>query len=382
VAFAMLAAGAATLGELDRATRYLRAAETAAGSIDRPEERASLLARLLKTAVATGDGCERLAGQVEEAVQKIDDDYVRMRILRNLAPAFRDAGDSERCARFVAQISAMAERLYAPWPRAGTWTELAGLMSDHPAQAREFAVTAERTARLVPVDLPKGVLAELAAALAITGDQARASLLAGDKAVELLSAMESTGQQLGRSVRAAAGDRERVARLVFDVEAKVRHDALQFRRHALGPAVEALAAIGDFDEALRIARGLKDRAVVVVVGALVTAGQQVRAVEVALDTPTPAERAEALGLVAAHQHSLAVEAENTARTIANYGVRCAALARLANALSVARHFDDMTRRLLAEVMTSPAWYLVLPAAARLDPEAIRDLADEVSSRRG
>jgi hypothetical protein len=126
----------------------------------------------------------------------------------------------------------------------------------------------------------------------------------------------------------------------------------------------------------------RDRVALRLVAALVDVGQVDEAAKVAATVSAPASRARALAAVAAHQPdpraaraTLSDAGENTAgddalvdheRTLANVAVTAAAV-------------DDgpATRVLVAEVLAGAAWPEVLPALARIEPAAVRAVADRL-----
>jgi hypothetical protein len=233
-------------------------------------------------------------------------------------------------------------------------------------------------------------LCEIAKAVAVIGDGARYRALVR-RAQDMANEDDEPLRRAERlvevaAVAARAGDHTQAVKLVAEAQELAEVDI----GGGLEPAVEALAVAGEYDKAEQLARQVGG-GFAELVPELLAAGQLDRAERLACESTDEYSAPKVLGEVAAaaavggdrpRAVRLVEKAEAIARTLVGSNVRDSSLGELASAVSTAAELDDVTRRLVVEVMTTPSWQSALAAVARLDPAAIVNLCDEVLGRRG
>ncbi len=328
-------------------------AEAVARAIPDRAERARALTEVVKAVAATGD-----LGRTGRLVRSITDRRRRARALAEGVRAVGDLAAAEQLARSGADAYERACGLLAAAQVAAGDADRARLMSEAEALADP----------LPPGNRRERVLRELAYALAATGDLDRAESVAGSVTpdsrragvlAKLAGMIAATGdldraETLARSVSgedqraralvavvAAARDRDRAEAIALAI-APGGHRAL-----ALARLAESIAAAGDLDRAETLARSItrshaRAQALIVLVRVAAEAGDLDRAEALAQSLDQPPWQAEALAGIA--------EAVDSPRT----------------------------RRGLAAALRAGSWTLSLPALARMAPEAVREVAAELS----
>jgi hypothetical protein len=203
----------------------------------------------------------------------------------------------------------------------------------------------------------------LAQVATVTGDHERALLLVRDIPGASIMSREMTWL-----VRAAVadGDHERARKLVAEISESYRDKAQAFLSGAepavpglyvsvypSKPVIGILLAAGDRERALTIVRDIAfdsqhSALASMVVDAEIAAGNRDRALDIAYEIPPPADRAAALSRV--------VESAAAASDAAK------------------------ARSLLAEVLLSRRWYESVALMARVAPDALVPVLDELASR--
>jgi hypothetical protein len=420
-----LGMAASELGDRPQYEDLAAETETALRTVDSASQRVSALTTLMRAAARIGDPhrCPVWAAQAESAAMLVEPPSYQIELMTELAMAAAVAGDHDRARGLLETVQVISHST------AGGLSilylgdiALAASMVDDDRRAEAVAsliiggnyrslVLAKTAARVATsgnlgraVELVAAAqasrkdahpdhfssLCEIAKAVALIGDDARYRVLVGKAEDMAGNGPFRRAERLAdvAAVAARAGDLARTVKLVAEVE-----DVTEIYVSAgLESVVEALAVAGDHDEAERLARlmGGGLAAFAELVPELLTAGQLDRAERLAREITDEHTAPKVLGDVAAAAAAageqlraiLLVEtAEEIARTITGSSVRDSSLGELASALSAARDLDDVTRRLVVEVLTTPSWPSALAAVARLDPAAIANLCDEVSGGR-
>lgn len=427
--FGILAVAASLSGDAQTYEVTIREAQSAALLVSYPPPRVRLLTLLIKAAARIGDHdrYRALADDAQATAPSIEPAWNQAKTTAELAKVVADAGDPDRARKLISlaltatrgrasggsimyrdelvralavigddvRAERVARLASSDGYQARLLGKLAGWMADSGDRTRavELARDAETTYLIDPDNF--WPLCAITKAVAAIGDDdwywdlfGQAEELAGEEDLNLYQ----TAQQLAglAAVAAHRGDRGKAVELAERAEEAADADEKRcFNSEVLGSAVEALAVAGDFDGAEELARRIDPDGedFPVIVSALISAGQLDRAEQLARDITDSYWAPETLAAVAvatselSRAIELAATAESAARALDRPDLRDLTLGGLASALSADRRFDEITRRLVVEVLTTPSWSQALVAVARLAPEAIRTMADEVLSGR-
>ncbi len=348
-----LAVGVAVVGDHERA-------EGLAAQISDPDLRAGAFARLAWAAAVRGDH-----DKAEALVVRISEPILRAEALSRLPGGVAAGWDLDEAETLVAQLSALDQRA-----RALTWlAEAAAAGGDHDRATRLTAAAEALTEQAGSRDLREAVLARLAVVVGAGGDQ--------DKAEALIAQISPPGPRAEALARlatraAAGGDHDWATRLIDAAESLVAQVPMFriWRAWTLARLAEAVVIGGDHDRAETLIEQITE----------------------------PDPREEALGrfaeaVAASGDHN---RAEALIARISDPNRRASALARVAVTLVEANqetppareHTPSRSplmvraRRLAAEALVTSSWTEVVDSLARVDPLALRTLADELQLRWG
>jgi hypothetical protein len=336
-----LAALAAVLAE----AALHRAAETVAGLITEPQERAEALAGVAAALARTGDRrrAAAAASSALAAARTVTDPYQQARALAHVAGALAAAGQYRR-ARAVALL------IMPEWP--GEWqAEAFARISEALATAgkRRQAAAAARAITIGPIGLGASQ-ARVAGALSWAGLQ-----LSAQAVIDATLLREEQAEGLARIAAAYAGR--------------------GLDREAERAARQAVAVAKSAAESPSLLAGI----LVTAAGLLARAGQHPQAETLARSIPDPGQQAAALASVAvavsqAGEHQ---RAEGLARSITMPGPRSEALASV-----LARAGDPgAARRAAASACAAGYWATGARPVLLLDPGAFDGLARALSETR-
>lgn len=323
--------------------------------------------------------------RADALLRSITDSYRRLDALLALARATVAAGDHARGCELVEEAETRARSIdtldNGGWALADVSAAMAAIgMHDRSAELLDEIESIAES--LDDPDLRVGVLISLGNAAAVAGQRTRsvAVALAAEQAIELVTSTEERIESLARLAMtvSATGDLARAATLAYEAEAA----ALSYPEYHIGlaSAVGAVVSTGDYDHAEDLAKSITDvsareRAFAVIVDALLAAGNEGRAGELAAFIRTPSHRAQVMTSLAAtaaasNDHSravvLATKAEAAAHASVNPYERVGELVALAGAMAEVGDRDSVTRLVdRAEIMAgaissldSRAWRLV------------------------
>lgn len=369
-ALAQLSEALAAAGDLERA-------EDIAGRLIRPAEQASALLALVEATAAGGD-LDRAQALMRQIIPGQRD-----WALPALVKAAVAAGDLDQVELLIGLATNPIQKVRASLP-------LLISTGDHDARSARLAAEAESLAEQITDPFERAwALTWLAEAAAWVGDI--------DRAARLTTKVESLARQttdpsllvptLAVLVRVvtAGGDRDRAARLTDEAETFTRQSTIpDHRAWALGRLAQAVAAGGNHDGAARLAGEAE-----AVTSEINDPGQRVRAL---------AELAKAVAAGGDHDQAarLAADAETLASQITSLDQRAAALVRLARTLlDISKELHPAgepahsgspvlvrVRSLIAEALVTGSWTAAVSGLARVDPLAVRVLADDLETRWG
>ncbi|MFL6122299.1 trypsin-like peptidase domain-containing protein [Actinophytocola sp.] len=376
---------AAAVADRDRARAHALAdrAESRARQIVDPGRLAALLTTLAAVLADQGDRVRalRVAAAAEPHVCRIGGERYRVSALTGLIEVVGKAGDrttAERLTDEVRRIAAATD----PTARA----EILELFVVAVAGGGGFVTAGRLALEIDDLALRSRSLASLATATAAAGDPARARELsrAAEQEVERMDeSLERTATQAFLAREAAAmGDYDEAVRLAASTG-----DHLHWRATATANVAIAAALAGHADRARELIDRTRqqlddhedadhaDGTHAKLAHALAALGDHDEAQETA-DTLRDAYWREwawteiAVTIAEAGEHT---RAERLVRQLTDAQERARALARIADVVPDA----DVTRRLVVELLTTRTWHAALPAAARLAGTRLADVADRL-----
>ena len=238
-ALAVVAKVLAGVGDLGQARLLAEQAKTAASSVTNPADRACLCAVLAEAMVRAGDvdQARLLAEQARAAVRSMDEVDIDFFEKEDQARAFFTDEEQAQAVTAAAETFAWAGDLDSAQAIARSVTDL-------PERAFTFAAVAEVLAAAGDLDQARQVAGQAEAA-------ARSSPAYKSDDVEALTAVAA--------VLARVGDSDHARELALEAQAAARSRApLADKGWILAAAAEALARIGDLDQAEATARSLTE----------------------------------------------------------------------------------------------------------------------------
>lgn len=404
----------AETGDLDRAGTLADRAERLARSITDPRRRARQLLEVSKAVADTGDRDRAVtlasrasvfaarttdpeavaelvtamiqAGdlhQPERLIDAITDPESEVRALCELTRAVADAGDCDR-ARMLA---GRAELIAGEITDQGAHVRAMHVLANAVAETGDFERAQCLVSAITDLAGQAGALSDLARTAVKAGQPDRARSLL-DQAVALTESITDTDAQaaeLAGLARAAANtsDPDRAWTLATGAEALARRITDPWRQaSALNDLAAAMACVGDYDRAEALAGVIAveswqvaTRAQIACVAA--DAGDIGRAAALISSIPEPAEHgyaSTALAQAVAQAGDLQ-RAEEIARSIPDWWWQAQALTDLVKLAEAPRD-----RRLVALTLRLAHWTIALDALARVQPEVLTVIADELLKR--
>jgi hypothetical protein len=378
-ALAQLARVVASAGDMDRAERIAR-------SITHPDEKAQALAQVAQAVAGAGDmdRAGRLATQAESIARAITDPDSQAQALVKAAWAAAGAGDMDRAGRLAIRAESIAQAITDPYRQAQALVEAAWVVA-----ATDDADRAESHAQGITDPYRQAqALAQLARVVAGAGDMDRARRLAirAERIARAITDPDSQAQALVKAAWAAAGagDMDRAGRLATRAE-RIAQTIIAWYNQArtLAQVAQVVAATGDLTQAERIARAIthpdkQAQALAQVAQAVASAGDMDRAGRLATQAKRIAQSYphSQASLVAVAKAVDAVGdrdwAERIARAIADPDKQAQALAEVALVDGLPRGY-----RLLGAAFAAGSWLVPLPVLAKLRPQLVIQITDEV-----
>jgi len=391
----------------DRATRLASEAETLAGQITDPDQRQERLTRLAEAVAAGGDHdrAEMLARQITNSDR-------RWETLTRIVEVAGASGDHDRAARLASEVEALLGQITEPDQRRERLTRLAEAVAAGGDHDR-----AEMLTELITNSFHRGqALVGVALAVGADGDRDRAARLASEAKrligrikYPLLSAVLA---RLAKAV-AAGGDRDRTARLASEAEMLAGQvteaGSDTFRSWVLLDLVEAIAAVGNYDQAETLTTQITEEfiranALAGLTEVVATGGDRDRAARLASEAERlTGQIAEDYvmreyvwpGAVRAAAASGDYDrAEVLTGQITNQNAQEKALTGFVKILMESHKKTLSTpeptrssspqmvraRRLLAEALVTGSWPKIIASLARVDPPVVTVLADGLQAR--